>query len=94
MPITAGNFVDLVKSGFYNGLHFHRVIDQFMLQFGCPHSKSPKDGRAGTGGPQPNSTFTSADGKALKRDRGGNIPDGTEQPCPRFATTRCGWVEW
>ncbi len=49
MPITAGNFVKLAKSGFYDGLHFHRVIDNFMLQFGCPHSKDPKSSRAGTG---------------------------------------------
>ncbi|CAN5709482.1 peptidylprolyl isomerase [soil metagenome] len=49
MPITAGNFVDLAKSGFYDGLHFHRVINRFMLQFGCPHSKDPSSPRAGTG---------------------------------------------
>lgn len=49
MPITAKNFVKLAKSGFYDGLHFHRVIDGFMLQFGCPHSKDPKSPRAGTG---------------------------------------------
>jgi cyclophilin family peptidyl-prolyl cis-trans isomerase len=49
MPITAGNFVKLAKSGFYDGLHFHRVINRFMLQFGCPHSRDPKSGRAGTG---------------------------------------------
>ncbi len=49
MPVTAGNFVKLAKSGFYDGLHFHRVIDGFMLQFGCPHSKDPKSPRAGTG---------------------------------------------
>src|SRR3954462_3032955 len=51
MPITAGNFVDLAKSGFYDGLHFHRVINKFMIQFGCPHSKDPNSSRAGTGGP-------------------------------------------
>jgi cyclophilin family peptidyl-prolyl cis-trans isomerase len=51
MPITAQNFIDLANSGFYNGLHFHRVIDNFMLQFGCPHSRDPNSGRAGTGGP-------------------------------------------
>lgn len=51
MPITAQNFIDLSKSGFYNGLHFHRVIPGFMLQFGCPHSKDPSSPRAGTGGP-------------------------------------------
>jgi cyclophilin family peptidyl-prolyl cis-trans isomerase len=49
MPITAGNFVKLAKSGFYDGLHFHRVIDNFMLQFGCPFSRDPNSPRAGTG---------------------------------------------
>jgi cyclophilin family peptidyl-prolyl cis-trans isomerase len=49
MPITAGNFVKLAKAGFYDGLHFHRVIDGFMLQFGCPHSRDPRSARAGTG---------------------------------------------
>lgn len=49
MPITAGNFVKLAKEGFYNGLHFHRVINNFMVQFGCPHSKDPNSPRAGTG---------------------------------------------
>jgi len=34
MPITASNFVKLAKSGFYDGLHFHRVIKDFMVQFG------------------------------------------------------------
>eukprot|EP00123_Amoebidium_parasiticum_P019360 comp24722_c0_seq1/m.46853 comp24722_c0_seq1/g.46853 ORF comp24722_c0_seq1/g.46853 comp24722_c0_seq1/m.46853 type:complete len:189 (-) comp24722_c0_seq1:527-1093(-) len=76
MPLTASNFIDLAKKGFYNGLHFHRVIDNFMLQFGCPYAKNPKDPRAGTGGPQPGSTFTTPDGKTVKRDaREGNIPD-------------------
>jgi cyclophilin family peptidyl-prolyl cis-trans isomerase len=51
MPITAGNFVTLAKSGFYDGLHFHRVIKNFMVQFGCPHSKDPNSSLAGTGGP-------------------------------------------
>lgn len=49
MPITAGNFVKLAKSGFYDGLHFHRVINGFMAQFGCPHSRDPMSPRAGTG---------------------------------------------
>jgi cyclophilin family peptidyl-prolyl cis-trans isomerase len=51
MPITAGNFLTLAKDGFYDGLHFHRVIKGFMCQFGCPHSRDPKSPRAGTGGP-------------------------------------------
>lgn len=49
MPITAGNFIKLAKDGFYDGLHFHRVIDGFMIQFGCPHSRDPNSRRAGTG---------------------------------------------
>jgi cyclophilin family peptidyl-prolyl cis-trans isomerase len=51
MPITAGNFIQLAESGFYDGLHFHRIIPNFMLQFGCPHSKDPQSSRAGTGDP-------------------------------------------
>lgn len=49
MPITAKNFIDLAKSGFYNGLHFHRVIKDFMIQFGCKYSRDPNSPRAGTG---------------------------------------------
>ena len=51
MPITGQNFIDLVNDNFYDGLHFHRVIKDFMIQFGCPHSKDPNSGAAGTGGP-------------------------------------------
>jgi cyclophilin family peptidyl-prolyl cis-trans isomerase len=49
MPITANNFLKLAESGFYDGLHFHRVIKDFMLQFGCPFSKTPTDPRCGQG---------------------------------------------
>ena len=51
MPITAGNFLKLVEKGYYNGLHFHRVIKRFMLQGGCPHSKDPNSNMCGRGGP-------------------------------------------
>ena len=44
MPITAGNFKKLVSEGFYNGVIFHRVIDNFMIQGGDPTG-------TGTGGP-------------------------------------------
>jgi len=56
MPTTAGNFVELAKNGFYDGLHFHRIIDGFMIQFGCPHSRDPNSPRAGTG-ESPNGTI-------------------------------------
>lgn len=49
MPITANNFIKLAQSGFYDGLHFHRVINGFMIQFGCEYSKDPNSQRAGTG---------------------------------------------
>ena len=50
-PETVANFVKLVNMGHYNGLHFHRVIENFMIQGGCPHSKDPMSRMAGTGGP-------------------------------------------
>ena len=50
-PETTGNFLKLVDDGFYDGLHFHRVIKDFMIQGGCPHSRDANNGRAGTGGP-------------------------------------------
>ncbi len=43
-PVTVANFVNLVQRGFYDGLSFHRVINDFMVQGGCPQG-------TGTGGP-------------------------------------------
>jgi peptidyl-prolyl cis-trans isomerase B (cyclophilin B) len=43
-PLTVANFVNLAKRGFYDGLTFHRVIPDFMVQGGCPRG-------TGTGGP-------------------------------------------
>jgi peptidylprolyl isomerase len=51
MPITAGNFKQLVAEGFYDGIKFHRVIDGFMIQGGDPISKTDEVMRYGTGGP-------------------------------------------
>ncbi|MGF1513786.1 MAG: peptidylprolyl isomerase [Elainellaceae cyanobacterium] len=54
-PVTAGNFVDLVERGFYDGVSFHRVVRQpepFVVQAGDPQSKDPDfpAERLGTGG--------------------------------------------
>src|SRR4249919_1640159 len=43
-PVTVASFVNLVQRGYYNGLKFHRVIPDFMIQGGCPEG-------TGTGGP-------------------------------------------
>ena len=43
-PVTVANFVNLARRGFYDNLNFHRVIDNFMIQGGCPLG-------SGTGGP-------------------------------------------
>merc|ERR1719394_1720274 len=75
MPITCGNFIDLANSGFYDGLHFHRVIPDFMNQFGCPHSKDPNARNAGTGGPKDGSFQNLKTGATEQRFGGGNIKD-------------------
>ena len=43
-PVTVASFVNLVRRGYYDGLSFHRVIPDFMIQGGCPQG-------SGTGGP-------------------------------------------
>jgi peptidyl-prolyl cis-trans isomerase B (cyclophilin B) len=43
-PLTVANFVNLIQRGYYNGLKFHRVIPDFMIQGGCPNG-------VGNGGP-------------------------------------------
>ncbi|MFP4556033.1 MAG: peptidylprolyl isomerase [Bacteroidales bacterium] len=50
-PNTVSNFIKLAESGFYNGLAFHRVIPNFVIQGGCPFSKDMTDSKVGTGGP-------------------------------------------
>ncbi len=52
-PITVANFEKLANSNFYDGIRFHRVIPEFVVQGGCPNAKiggTPK-GPPGTGGP-------------------------------------------
>lgn len=61
-PNTVKNFTDLAEKGFYNGLTFHRVIDEFMIQGGCPRGN-------GTGGP--GYVIKDEFGKGLRHDKPG-----------------------
>ena len=61
-PVTVANFVNLIQKGFYNGLTFHRVIDDFMIQGGCPF---------GTGSGGPGYKFEDECRDDLKHDRPG-----------------------
>ncbi len=61
-PVTTGNFMKLVNDEFYNGLVFHRVIPNFMIQGGCPH---------GTGGGGPGYTIKDEFHPDLKHDSKG-----------------------
>ena len=60
-PLTVANFVNLAKRGFYDGLNFHRVIDDFMIQGGCPQGR-------GTGGP--GYKFEDETNNGVRHDRG------------------------
>jgi peptidyl-prolyl cis-trans isomerase B (cyclophilin B) len=61
-PVTSGSFANLAKREYYNGLKFHRVISDFMVQGGCPYG-------TGTGGPGYN--FEDECKKDLKHDKPG-----------------------
>ena len=60
-PLTVANFVNLARRGFYDGLNFHRVIPDFMIQGGCPEG-------AGRGGP--GYRFEDEAGNGLGHERG------------------------
>ncbi len=60
-PLTVANFVNLARRGFYNGLSFHRVIRDFMIQGGCPEG-------SGRGGP--GYRFEDETGNGVKHERG------------------------
>jgi cyclophilin family peptidyl-prolyl cis-trans isomerase len=81
MPITCGNFIDLVTQKFYDGLYVHRIAPGFCIQFGCPYAKNPHvyygtlDEDAGQGSGPPGTTFRSCSGKEHARDEYGNIED-------------------
>ena len=63
-PVTVANFVNLARRGFYDGLRFHRVIKDFMIQGGCPLG-------TGTGGP--GYRFKDEFDKSLRHDRPGRF---------------------
>lgn len=60
-PLTVANFVNLAKRGFYDGLNFHRVIPDFMIQGGCPEG-------SGRGGP--GYRFEDETNNGLRHERG------------------------
>jgi len=60
-PLTVANFVNLAKRGFYDGLSFHRVIADFMIQGGCPEG-------SGRGGP--GYRFEDETNNGVRHDRG------------------------
>ncbi len=100
MPVTAGNFLDLAESGFYDGLHFHRVINSFMLQFGCPHSRDPESARSGTGD-SPNGTIADEhlDGAKFSNEPGTLSMANTGRPnsgsCQFFINTvHNDYLDW
>ena len=63
-PVTVASFVNLVQHDFYNGLVFHRVIDNFMIQGGCP---------LGTGTGDPGYRFEDECTPELKHDKPGKL---------------------
>lgn len=50
-PNTVANFVKLAKEGYYDGLKWHRVLPDFVIQGGCPNTREGAKGMPGTGGP-------------------------------------------
>ena len=50
-PNTVANFIKLAKEGYYDGLKWHRVIPDFVIQGGCPNTREGESGMPGTGGP-------------------------------------------
>ncbi len=63
-PVTVANFVNLAQRGYYDGLSFHRVIDDFMVQAGCP---------SGTGAGGPGYRFEDECSQELKHDGAGML---------------------
>ena len=81
-PLHRDNFVKLARSGYYDGMLFHRVIRNFMIQCGDPFTKQEgKEAQYGTGGPNYTIPAEIVPGKTHKKGRGANAP-------------RCFLVHW
>ena len=70
-PVTVASFVKLANKGYYNGLNFHRVIANFMIQGGCP---------LGTGSGGPGYKFEDEFDAALRHDAAGKLSMANSGP--------------
>lgn len=87
-PLTVANFVNLAKRGFYDGLNFHRVLADFMVQGGCPQG-------TGTGGP--GYRFEDETDNGLAHERGvlsmANAGPGTNGSQFFITHVPCSWLD-
>ena len=86
-PLTVANFANLAQRGFYDGLNFHRVINDFMVQGGCPQG-------TGTGGP--GYRFEDETSNGLSHERGvlsmANAGPGTNGSQFFITHVPCPWL--
>ena len=87
-PLTVANFVNLAQRGYYDGLKFHRVINDFMVQGGCPQG-------TGTGGP--GYKFEDEANNGLRHERGvlsmANAGPNTNGSQFFITHVPCGWLD-
>ena len=87
-PLTVANFVNLAKRGYYDGLNFHRVIADFMVQGGCPEG-------SGRGGP--GYRFEDEANNGLRHERGvlsmANAGPNTNGSQFFITHVPCGWLD-
>lgn len=89
VPLTVASFVNLARRGFYDGLSFHRVIKEFMVQGGCP---------LGTGSGEPGYRFEDEFDRRLAHDRPGMLSMANAGPKTngsQFFITHvpCPWLD-
>ncbi len=89
VPLTVASFVNLARRGFYDGLTFHRVINDFMIQGGCP---------LGTGTGEPGYRFEDEFDRELRHDRPGILSMANAGPRTngsQFFITHvpCPWLD-